>query len=526
MSLSVREDRLVAVNRIGENTLQSVLQGTVELPGDAPPVERVVWVKAVPRLESTATDQDRVYIQGVIDLSLVYAPETLEGDVAGLRRVEWPGALPFDHYVDVIGAEPDMAAEAAAVVLVCEWDLRAGQYSLDVELILATTARVFQKQEYTIISDVNAAHPVRLTADGFVLRPISPSLSFGVNKDVSAILELPEDAPSVKTILDLTAKLNLTENQVAEGAVSQQGRADLELLYEGEDFTVNRQTWVGILPFEINLEKGTIKPEMVLKPKFSPEIEGYAVNDGRGLRAELTVSGRLELEVPTAVQVLTDITATGGDVEIRRELIGLESFVSEKEHQGLVRGLLEIDHQYPPIRELLLCRGTAHWTDYEVDADRLDLEGVIDLELLYLAHSEEDIKPLYRAVFPEALSFQQTIVVPGLEPGMQPRIKLSVGQIQPDLINRETVEVALMLQANVTVTEYLELEVAVEAVQVEPEEENPPTLTYVFVQPGDTIWKLARRYHTTEEKILVYNPKLQDDPLLLRPGERLFIPRA
>ncbi|NLO66160.1 MAG: DUF3794 domain-containing protein, partial [Firmicutes bacterium] len=188
MSLSVREDRLVAVNRIGENTLQSVLQGTVELPGDAPPVERVVWVKAVPRLESTATDQDRVYIQGVIDLSLVYAPETLEGDVAGLRRVEWPGALPFDHYVDVIGAEPDMAAEAAAVVLVCEWDLRAGQYSLDVELILATTARVFQKQEYTIISDVNAAHPVRLTADGFVLRPISPSLSFGVNKDVSAIL--------------------------------------------------------------------------------------------------------------------------------------------------------------------------------------------------------------------------------------------------------------------------------------------------------------------------------------------------
>jgi len=48
MSLSVREDRLVAVNRIGENTLQSVLQGTVELPGDAPPVERVVWVKASP----------------------------------------------------------------------------------------------------------------------------------------------------------------------------------------------------------------------------------------------------------------------------------------------------------------------------------------------------------------------------------------------------------------------------------------------------------------------------------------------
>ncbi len=154
------------------------------------------------------------------------------------------------------------------------------------------------------------------------------------------------------------------------------------------------------------------------------------------------------------------------------------------------------------------------------------LEGVLDVELYYLAHSEDDVKPLYRAVFPEALSFQHTVVVPGLEPGMQPQIKLSVSQIQPDLINRETVEVALMVRSAVTATEYLELEVAVEAVQVAPPAgDDPPTLTYVFVQPGDSIWKLARQYHTTEEEIFRSNPKLQDDPGLLKPGDRLQIPR-
>ncbi|HHY15647.1 MAG TPA: DUF3794 domain-containing protein [Firmicutes bacterium] len=525
MSLSVREDRLVAVNRIGENTLQSVLQGTVELPGEAAPVERIVWVKAVPTVESYTADQDRVYIQGVIDLAMVYVPETLEGEPAGLRRVEWPGALPFDHHVEVIGAEPDMICEAEASVLVCEWDLRGGQYSLDVELILASTARVFQRQEYLVISDVNAAKPVKLSADGLVLRPLSRGLELEVHKDVSGILELPEDAPSINTILDLGAVLRVTAHQVKEGAVTLEGMADLELIYEARDFAVHQLTLANALPFEAIFEKKAIKPEMALKHSLRQVCEGYAVNDGRGLRAELGVRGLLRLEKPQAVQVLTEITAAGGEVQVRKEVIGLESFVNEKEQQGLVRGLIEIDQRFPPLRELLSCRATAHWTDYEVDDDRLALEGVLDVELYYLAHSEDDVKPLYRAVFPEALSFQHTVVVPGLEPGMQPQIKLSVSQIQPDLINRETVEVALMVRSAVTATEYLELEVAVEAVQVAPAGDDPPTLTYVFVQPGDSIWKLARQYHTTEEEIFRSNPKLQDDPGLLKPGDRLQIPR-
>ena len=66
----------------------------------------------------------------------------------------------------------------------------------------------------------------------------------------------------------------------------------------------------------------------------------------------------------------------------------------------------------------------------------------------------------------------------------------------------------------------------VEAVAVEPLEEDPPTLTYVFVQSGDTIWKLSRLYHTTEEAIIKANPSLQDDPGALRAGERLYIPRS
>lgn len=177
------------------------------------------------------------------------------------------------------------------------------------------------------------------------------------------------------------------------------------------------------------------------------------------------------------------------------------------------------------MRELLISTAVAHVTDYEVENDKLTVEGALDVELFYLAHSEEDTKPLFRGMFPEVIPFQQTLAVPSLELGMQPRIRVEVVAVQPDLINRETLEAALTLRFTVDVVEYVEVEVAVEAVEVEAREEDPPTLTYVFVQSGDTIWKLSRKYHTTEAAIIDANPSLQDDSLALKVGESLYIPR-
>ena len=44
---------------------------------------------------------------------MVYVPEALEGDIPELQRVKWPESNPFDHYVELVGVEPHMAADVA-----------------------------------------------------------------------------------------------------------------------------------------------------------------------------------------------------------------------------------------------------------------------------------------------------------------------------------------------------------------------------------------------------------------------------
>jgi len=526
MSLSVKESRIVAVNRVGENTLQTVLQGKVDLPSSAAPIGRIVWVKGRPALHSCSMDQDRIYVQGAVDLTMVYVPETLEDEPAGLQRVEWPGALPFDAHVEVMGAEPSAETRVDLAVLACEWELAAGQYAVDVDLILAVTAAVEQLQEFTVISGANLARPVKLASDGVVLQPVAPPVKLPVTKQLTGMLEFAVDEDDlVRSILDLEAQIKLEEPVVQEGEAEVKGWVTLTLLYETENYTVKLREFSQVLNFEWSFAQEGLEPGMTLRPQLEVRGEGFVVNDGRSVRVELGVTGALLAEKPQHVQVLTELSAPGGLIEVRKEIIAADSFVGHKEQQAVVRGLIELTEDLPPMREILKLRATAHVTDYEVEEDKLTIQGVLDAELYYLAHSEEDVKPLFRAYVPEALPFTQTLAVPGLELGMQPRIGLEVVAARPDLINRETLEAAVTLRYTVDIVEYLEVEAVVEAVDVEPAPADPPTLTFVFAQCGDTVWKLARRYHTTEEAIRAANPSLQEEAEV-KPGDCVYIPRS
>lgn len=48
-------------------------------------------------------------------------------------------------------------------------------------------------------------------------------------------------------------------------------------------------------------------------------------------------------------------------VETRKELLAADSFVSQKEQQAVVRGLIELGENNPPMREILAPgRGSPH----------------------------------------------------------------------------------------------------------------------------------------------------------------------
>jgi LysM repeat protein len=60
--------------------------------------------------------------------------------------------------------------------------------------------------------------------------------------------------------------------------------------------------------------------------------------------------------------------------------------------------------------------------------------------------------------------------------------------------------------------------------EVEPaEKREQPSIVVYFIQPGDNLWKIAKRFNTTIEELVKANNI--EDPENLAPGDKLIISR-
>ena len=102
-------------------------------------------------------------------------------------------------------------------------------------------------------------------------------------------------------------------------------------------------------------------------------------------------------------------------------------------------------------------------------------------------------------------------------------LQASLEQLHGAMVSGEEVEVKASILLNGLVLEPLELS-HIEAVEEEPldmEKINslPGMLIYV-VQPGDTLWEIAKTYHTTTEQVRALNELNQQE---VKAGQRLLL---
>ena len=149
-----------------------------------------------------------------------------------------------------------------------------------------------------------------------------------------------------------------------------------------------------------------------------------------------------------------------------------------------------------------------------VDLDRVDMvenglraEGVLSVHILYA--TADDGFPVAHCF--EQIPFTQVIDVPGLrKDNRNIRYELEPGmdQLQVNLLDNERYEIkaALSITALVLEEDYTDKIVDVRENELDMEQlQRQPGITGYIVQPQESLWDIARRYHTTEEGILATN---------------------
>lgn len=558
MNLHIRPTPIRFQAAAGESSLKAVVEGSLALPARFPPIRRIVRVSAVPRLDQWHAAAGEVSLEGTLDVSLLYAadagaPEAWghgdDGDGGyddaadygaddglGIReelyRVLWRREIPYYGAVEL--PEADEGTEVVARVDVD--DIRAaigsGGRSLDVDAVLAASVRAVRTEEVEVpvfFGMTGDGTGVRLQRE--VLRVRTHGLRLQQVASVTGRLRLPSDAPPVRRPLDVGVVPTVEGVTVGDGWAEAAGSLDVHLAYapaaEGMG-PVQFVAWSGQLAFSHRFadgelsagQRGTVRARVL-------SVDAEAGDEGRELEVFADIELTLETGEPLEVEVVADVTPGPGDeaVETRSESFTVQVTAGEGEQVRSVSGTLEIPPDAPPIERLLAHEARAVAAETLVLGDRVSVAGHVDVSLLYVGRGEEVDDPVHFVEWKAALPLELDISVPGVHPPMQAHVELEVLDIEPDLLNRETVEWRGRVRAAATVEESRPVDAIVEAVAVAPEEDDPPSYTFLVVQPGDTLWKLARRYRMAPEAVLAANPHLEGPETPLEAGSKVCIPR-
>lgn len=513
MSLRLKTQTVRIERLLGEGRAETVAEGTVRLPERYPAVGRALHVTAEPVVTAVEPTDDRVLIEGVIQLALTYVAfeeEMSEDEDAGprtqevLHRATWERELSFAYLLELVGATEESQVDVAAKVESVNYEVRSDDTTVDVDVVLDLEAKLLAIEEVDLTVGV-IGEEVDPEVDQVRIRSRLGAVE--TSGRISAALpfagrSLPE------RIVDVTAVPSLVEVSEEGNETVIRGQIDCSALYVGtEGAGAQAIEWPKGIGFVLTTEALGVGPQALWVPKVTAVVRDYYVEsavEGAMLRLELDIAGSAVAYQADVAAVVTDITSDQDDVACRVEETEVYEAVGEGATRAELQGVLELPEGLPPIERLL--RGEARFIVEEVHVlgDKVAVEGQVRIDLLYVGRGEEDDE-VHVARWPYAITADLEVPVPGAEPGLDRTVSAVVRRVDFDLINRETVEARVQVGCEAQVGRLRVVENVVEAVVVPPEDEERPTFTFVVTTDDDTLWKLAQLYRTSIEAILEQN---------------------
>lgn len=494
----------------GENRVQTVVRGQIEVPEEKPDVEKILSKEVDARVRNVSIVPNKVIVEGTLSMQVTYVAfkpdqsvHSFDDDVNFTTYVDTPGAEPGDDYFVQFTVEDVSLTPSKKVA--CRYDVAA---------VLSTFAKVSKVDEMEILTETPAGNEALETADLTVEHLIGEKETKQVI--VSDVFEVPEEKPDVEKVLKTKADVFITDKRLVANKVIVEGEIRLQILYVAFKPQQSVHDLHHSIKFSAFVEVPDAQPGMNVH--VLAEVESADIEDSLcpTLRADVIV--KLTVFVSETRTLSNVPTSLHNEEGYTRRKLKLDREVGSGDTQVVLRETTAIPEEKPDIMKVLEAT-VDHFeiTGTNILNGKVVIRGSVDVEIVYVsADPDQSVHAMH-----QRLNFRTFVVVEGAEPDMDVDVTVNPEFVSTDQIGAD-VHTEVVLGVSATVTEMVQQDVYV------PEEEPTPTSTpcppteYTVVA-GDTLGRIAAAHRTTVQMILELNPQITN-PDVISVGQVIKIP--
>ena len=303
------------------------------------------------------------------------------------------------------------------------------------------------------------------------------------------------------------------------------GIVNLELLYIDEEYD-NQLKIIKEIPFTHFVD---ISGDLIICSINKTSIDELYHDVKENIRGEKKIvetEGIVKVEAKVmetqSREILVDTYSLSKVLEITKEQIELKENIGINKANVLVKEALDIPSDHFPVTEVFSIDVKPVLTDYNVAVDKVVVEGILEIAIMYSV--TEELQTIYSLT--QEVPFRHYVDFEDTCEGMDAEIELLTEEIDHGIVNGEQVEVKINIGATCEVfcTKTVDIISEIEESEEEIDLKSRPSLTIYYMQPGDTLWEVAKTYYTTVEKILETNQI--EEPTDIEVGDHIIIEKT
>nr|WP_330362175.1 SPOCS domain-containing protein [Lacrimispora saccharolytica] len=503
----------------GYATSQITLDDDFIVPDSMDDVDQMILSSGEITIDSVKNQTERVVVRGKLDFMILY-----RGAEGGLQTLS--GSINFEEPINVPGLE-----ERDIVQLAWELeDLNAGiinSRKLSVKAIVTLTVKVETSCDVNAAVDVDTGSASSDVPMVETLRRNLDVVSVALrHKDTFRIKDtttLSGNKPNIDHILWTEMKLRSVATRPMDGKMMLDGELLVFVIYQGEGEGAPIQWIEESIPFSGELDVPDMTEDMVpvvTVHLIHKDIEAKPDSDGemREMDADAVLELDMKLYREENMELLNDLYSTNRELTLQTGEACFDKILTKNMSKCKIVEKISLD-QADRILQICHSEGAVKIDDTEIKEDGLHVEGVIEVRILYM--TSDDSQPIQSAV--EDIPFHYLIEAPGINDKTICQLNPGLEQLSAVMMGGGTIEVKSTISLDLLALQPVCQQIITNASEA-PMDLNSlqklPGIVGYIVQPEDSLWKIAKKFHTTIDTIIATNG-LTDKSV--KPGDRLIL---
>lgn len=502
---------------IDSNSTEVLLESEFLIANNMPDIEKIITAEGKTEINNVSVNTDNITVDGKLIYNIIYQSSDEEENYS-INSMS--GEIPFREEIEAEGVTEDMEAFSRAFIDYMDGEqLTERGFLIKAVLILDTDT--YMDRDIAYVSYLESDGSIQAKTKNVFYTDTVEKLSEEV--DINDAVELSKGSGEIADVIKSETDVYITNIDELNEKILIEGICKVGFMYVEDSDTPTAGYVSEEFPFTHYIELKNSDEVMLKEIDVVANELTYSISenfDDEKKLIEFTLPFTVNASLYDTIEknIIMDCYSTDFELEVEAEKINLSS-LKNITHE-IVKYENDFDVPSGSIRDIYSLDVSPKISDKRIADNKYIIDGFLDVNMLYL---NGDINRIDKAF----ASLPFTVDYPLDEDEVFSQIYSDIKANKCNAYRKGNSSVNFNCDINVVLKfkNNDEITIIKDIVEVEPiDRSKMPSLVFRVVQPGESLWDIAKNYNLSIKSLKELNDIPEDN--LMTPGTKIIIPRT